>query len=56
MWLNVTRKQKDNNKKNKILVRTGHLRFFKEYRQPIMKFRSVPVPVRETVRYKNPLF
>ena len=37
------------------MVRTGHLRFFKEYRQPIMKFRSVPVPVRETVRYKKPI-
>ena len=41
--------------KNKILVRTGHLRFFKEYRQPIIKFWSVPVPVRETVCYKKPI-
>ena len=35
---------------NKLLVRTGTLRFFKKYRQPIEKFWSVPVPVRETVR------
>ena len=27
-YYNVTRKQKDNNKKNTILVRTGSLRFF----------------------------
>ena len=52
---NATRKQKDNNKKNKILVRTGRLRFFKGYRQPIIKFWLVPVPVRETVRYKKPI-
>ena len=35
---------------NKVLVRTGSLLFFKKYRQPIMKFWSIPVPVRETVR------
>ena len=34
----------------KVLVRTGSLRFFKKCRQPIIKFWSVPVPVRETVR------
>ena len=34
---------------NKVLVRTGSLRFFKKYRQPIIKFWSVPVPVREKV-------
>ena len=49
---NVTRKQKDNNKKNKILFRTCSLRFFKECRQPIIKFWSVPIPLRETV-YKS---
>ena len=32
---------------NKVLVPTGSLRFFKKYRQPIEKFWSVPVPVRE---------
>ena len=37
---------------NKVLVCTGSLRFFKKYRQPIEKFWSVPVPVRETVRKK----
>ena len=37
----------------KVLVRTGSLRFFKKYRQPIIKFWSVPVPVRETVRLKK---
>ena len=36
---------------NKILVRTGSLRFVKKYRQPIIKFWSVSVPVRETVRF-----
>ena len=40
-------------KNNKVLVRTGSLRFFKKYRQPIIKFWSVPVPVRETVRLKK---
>ena len=35
---------------NKVLVRTDSLLFFKKYRQPIIKFWSVPVPVRETVR------
>ena len=37
---------------NEVLVRTGSLRFlnFKKYWQPIIKFWSVPVPVRETVR------
>ena len=35
---------------NKALVCTGSLRFFKKYRQPIIKFWSVSVPVRETVR------
>ena len=34
---------------NKVLVRTGSLLFFKKYRQPIIKFWSVPVPVRETI-------
>ena len=38
---------------NKVLVRTGSLHFFKKYRQPIIKFWSVPVPVRETVRKKE---
>ena len=38
---------------NKVLVRTGSLRFFKKYRQPFEKFWLVPVPVRETVRKKN---
>ena len=37
---------------NKVLVRTGILRFFKKYRQPIEKLWSVPVPVRETVHKK----
>ena len=36
---------------NKVLVRTGSLRFFKKYRQPIIKFWSVPVPVSKTVRF-----
>ena len=35
---------------NKVLFRTSSLRFFKKYRQPIIKFWSVPIPVRETVR------
>ena len=35
---------------NKALVCTGSLRFFKKYRQTIIKFWSVSVPVRETVR------
>ena len=34
---------------NKVLVRTDSLRFFKKYRQPIIKFWSIQVPVRETV-------
>ena len=34
---------------NKVLVRTGSLRFFKKYQEPIIKFWSVPLPVRETV-------
>ena len=38
---------------NKVLVRTGSLRFFKKYWQPIETFWSVPVPVRETVRLLN---
>ena len=38
---------------NKALVCNGSLRFFKIYRQPIEKFWSVPVPVRETVRNLN---
>ena len=37
---------------NKVLVRTGSLHFFKKYRQPVIKFWSVPVPVRETVQNK----
>ena len=40
---------------NKVLVLTGSLRFFKKYRQPIIKFWSVPIPVRETVRMFNVL-
>ena len=36
---------------NEILVRTGSLRFFKKYLQPIIKFWFVPVPLRETVRF-----
>ena len=39
---------------NKVLVRTGSLRFFNKYRQPIEKCWSVPVPVRETVRIIKP--
>ena len=35
---------------NKVLVPTGSLRFFKKYRQPFIKFWSVPVPVHEAVR------
>ena len=38
---------------NKVLVDTGSLHFFKKYRQPVIKFWSVPVPVRETVREKK---
>ena len=34
---------------NKVLVRTGS----KKYREPIIKFWSVPVQVRETVRKKE---
>ena len=34
---------------NKLLVRTSSLRFFKKYWQPIEKFWSVPILVRETV-------
>ena len=37
---------------NKVLVLTGSLHFFKKYRQPVIKFWSVLVPVRETVRNK----
>ena len=37
---------------NKVLVCNSSLHFFKKYRQPIIKFWSVPVPVRETVRIK----
>ena len=40
---------------NKVLVLTSSLRFFKKYRQPIIKFWSVPVPVHETVRMFNVL-
>ena len=36
---------------NKVLVCTGSLHFFKKYRQPIIKFWSVPVPVHETVQF-----
>ena len=36
---------------NKVLVRTGSLSFFKKYQEPIIKFWSVPVPVRKTVRF-----
>ena len=41
---------------NKVLVRTGSLRFFNKYRQPIEKCWSVPVPVpvREAVRIIKP--
>ena len=39
---------------NKVLVRTGSLRFFNKYRQPIEKCWSVPVQVRETVRIIKP--
>ena len=37
---------------NKVLVRTGSLRFLKKYRQPSEKFWLVPVPVGETFRKK----
>ena len=37
-------------KNNKVLVRTGSLLFFRKYWQPIIKFWSVPVPIRETIR------
>ena len=47
----ATRKKSATN--NKVLVRTGSLRFFKKYRQPFENFWLVPVPVRETVRKKN---
>ena len=40
---------------NKVLARTGNFLFFKKYRQLIIKFWSIPVPVRETVRIKNHL-
>ena len=43
----ITRKISATN--NKVLVCRGSLRFFKKYRQPIIKFWSVQVPVRETV-------
>ena len=53
---NVTRKNKKitTRKKlatnNKVLVRSGSLRFFKNYQQPIIKFWWVPaVPVNKTV-------
>ena len=39
---------------NKVLVRTGSFRFFKEHWQPIIKFWWVPVPVRKTVQLKIP--
>ena len=35
---------------NKVLVRTASLHFFKKYRQPLIKFWLVLVPVRGTVR------
>ena len=40
-----------NNKSNKVMVHTECLRFFMKYRQSIIKLWSVPVPVRETVRF-----
>ena len=43
----ITRKIQTTN--NKVLVRTGSLCFFKKYQQPIIKFWSVSVPVRETM-------
>ena len=45
----ITRKIPATN--NKVLVRTGSLRFFKKYRQPTEKVWLVPV--RETVRFIN---
>ena len=45
----ITRKIPATN--NKVLVRTGSLRFFKKYRQPIIKFCSAMVPVHKTVRF-----
>ena len=41
---------------NKVLDCTASLRFFKKYRQPIIEFWSVPVPVRKTVWYKKHTF
>ena len=35
---------------NKVLIPAGRLRFLKKYRQSIIKFWSVRVSVRETVR------
>ena len=35
---------------NKVLVRTGSLHIFKKYRQPLIKFWSILVPVCGTVR------
>ena len=35
---------------NKVLVRTGSLHIFKKYRQSLIKFWSILVPVRGTVR------
>ena len=43
----ITRKISATN--DKVLFRTGILRFFKKFRQPVTKFWSVPV--RETVCY-----
>ena len=40
---------------NKVLIRTGSLRFFKKYGQPIERFWSVPVPVHETIRLRFPI-
>ena len=37
---------------NKVLVRTGNFRFFKQHWQPIIKFWWVPVLVLETVQLK----
>ena len=45
----ITRKMPPAN--NNVLVRTGSSCFFMKYWQPIIKFWSVPVPLRETVRF-----
>ena len=47
----TTRKISETN--NKVLIRTGSLRFFKKNRQTIKKFWLVPVPVRETIRIQK---